>query len=157
MTVIAKDTVLQDSWNLLYNVLTSGVSDVGNTPARAGSDFIFSAWPNRATVNRNTWTAYPIIVLTTDITRGVNHTIGATMRDWEVGFQAEAYNKSQKNLDIVSDYVVKSLQNYQHNLTGSGLCNFTIDSMSTGDITDVGGALVHVKTINWHYAYRVVN
>jgi len=160
MTAIGNDTVLADSYTLLYGILTDQITDT-NSSARAGSDFIFSAWPNRGddqdSKNRKKWVDYPIVVLTTDITAGKNFTLKAGMRDWEVGVLIDVFNKSQKDTDMMMDEIDKTLQNNQLALAGSGLKNFFMESMSTSDFTDRSDALVHQKTLSFRYEYRSLN
>jgi len=151
---------MQDSYSLFYNILTNRLTDTAST-ARAGSDFIFSAWPNRGqdddTKGRAKWVGYPIVVLTTNVDRGTNFTLKGSMRDWDLGVTIEVYNKSQAKADQMMDQVLKLLNDNQFNIEGSGLNTFRIESMTNMDFTDPGGALVHQKTLDARYSFRRVN
>lgn len=152
MTAIRTGSILTDSWNLFYNILSAQVSDISTS--RAGSDFIFSAWPNKATVNRSTWTGYPILVLTCDVDTIRNMTVGKFKED-EISLKAQIYNKSQANCDRMANQVQYILSNVESGLEGSGLYNYRFDGSDSGDTTDPSGALIHEKTLTWRYKLNI--
>jgi len=150
MTITA-GSLLTDSWNIIKDILYDKLSDIGTS--RSGSEFVVSAWPNRTDYPRRKWLAYPFVVLTNEVDSENNFTMNRSNVIKTVTFHADVYHKSQANVDKMTNQIMEILDISAQGLTGSGLLNYRIESMSSTDITDPSNALVHQKTLNWVYDY----
>ena len=151
MTEIGVGSLLTDGWQLMKGVLYSELSDIGGS--RPGSEFVVSAWPNRVNYSRSKWLGYPFVVLTADIESQRNLTTSKGLKEKTISFTAEVYDKSQQNVDTMTNQINEALDVSESGIEGSGFHNYRVESMSTSDMTDPGDALVHVKSIRWMYDY----
>ena len=165
MTQIAAGSLLIDSWNILYNVITDQITDTSKG-ARAGSTFVFSAWPNRIPTSRQTarkgdhitssWVDYPILVLTNEVIASTTTAMNRSIKTKTVMFHTDVYNKSKANADRNTNQVNEILDITEEGFIGSGLFNFRVESSSYSEDTDPSGALIHRNTLNWAYDYRAI-
>lgn len=135
----------------MKDIMYDQLSDIGGT--RTGSEFVVSAWPNRANYPTAKWLKYPFVVLMANNDGQSNLTINKGLKEKTIAFTAEVYDKSQANADKMANQVNEVLDIAEGGLEGSGLHMFRVESISSGDIVDPGNAVVHVKTINWMYDY----
>ena len=162
MTEIGAGSLLTDSWSMLYNIFTDQLTDTSKL-ARAGSNIVFSAWPNKINQSRRTastgdftgkkWINYPLMVLTTEVRAGFNKTMNRTNKMKNIIFHADVYDKSKANADSMLNQTMDILDVVEDGLCGSLLANYEIESSSTTDTTDPSGARIHQNTPNWTYDY----
>lgn len=156
MTYISTGSVLQDSWQVLYDVITDKITDT-DAEGRAGTEFVFSAWPNKIVTGSSKWVRYPIVVLTVDEDSRVNFTLGGTKRDSVLRATCDVYNLPLASGDKMMDQIERTLQDNQLALEGSGLKTFGIESMSSSEFTDLQEKKVWLKTLNFTYNFREDN
>ena len=157
MTSINSGSLLTDGWTIIKDIFYDQVSDIvpstSSRNARSGSEFVVSAWPNRVNYSRAKWLEYPFVVLRANLEGGRNKTMNAQLKEKRLAFEAQVYDKSQVNADKMANQINEILDVSQLGLEGSKLEGFEVDSIDSGDIIDPGDAVVHVKTIKWHYDY----
>ena len=153
MTAISTGSLLTDSWTVVTDVIKDQLSDTSNN-ARAGSEMLLSAWPNRSNRNRREWTKYPFMIIKVNMDDDTNYTLNRGLKTKSVTFSSEVYDKSQANADQMTNQLIDILDIAEDGFEGSGLAQFRVESMSSNDITDLSGAFVHQKTLNWRYDYK---
>jgi len=151
MTAITAGSLLTDGWQLMKNIMYDQLSDIGGT--RGGSEFVVSAWPNRANYGRAKWLGYPFVVLYANNDGQNNLTLTKNLKHKTISFTAEVCDKSQANVDKMANQLNEVLDVAEGGLEGSGFNNFRVEGISSGDISDPGNALVHIKTVRWMYDY----
>ena len=149
MMLVLISNLCSASWNSIYTVISSNVSD-----PTGKSKYIFTTAPDKIWEDKS---SFPIIVIypiesngseTISITRGT--------KDFGLRLAIEVYSTNAEQLDSISDSILSTIESNELVLYNDGIDNFELTNVNV-DTIDRGKFRVHTRRLEWDFSFFKVS
>lgn len=142
-TPVAKATVMSTSWQLLYDLLTTTLTD----PIGRGNNdlWIKAAFPDIKKYE-NTW-RFPIITIEPADFTFETLTIDRSKRKESIRFTLTIYAEAAAQIDLIADNIIDQLESARDTLRINGLSNFVLTGSGYDILLINANTKIHTKNL----------
>jgi len=150
MVTIDKEHVWRDSWDNVYSLLNTNLSD----PKNRGRKWVFAAFPD---VDAADFPGWPVVIINTPNVSRSSMTVASTpLKNYGLEIKVEVFSDSAEILKDLADSTLKVLEDNKVTLSNNGMKNFDL-GVSSYDILRIGRwKKVHYMTLPCTWTHKVI-